>query len=261
MIEIADIDDQRIVNYKNLRYTPVSHSVEKLLVAEGEKIILQLFKSNLEIVSVFAIEEFYKKNNSLINRISIPQEKLFFANKSLMNSIVGYKHHSGVMALAKQPVPSKLNEMTYRIVVLNGIINSENVGAIIRNCAAFGVDSIIVDKQTSSPYLRRAVRVSMGAVLSMKIYFSENLSDDLMKLKKTSYTIISAEITDKSVTITALEIPEKCAIVFGSEGRGINSEILDLSDIIVHIPITDKVNSINVASTSAVILSKIFEQR
>ncbi|OGU15633.1 MAG: hypothetical protein A2X61_12065 [Ignavibacteria bacterium GWB2_35_12] len=178
-----------------------------------------------------------------------------------MNKIVGFKLHSGVMAIGKQPVDVNLSELESPVVVMNGIINSENVGSIIRNCAAFGFESIITDKQTSSPYLRRAVRVSMGAVLNMKIHFSENLSDDLQKLKDSNFKIFSAEINDNSIPISQVEIPDKCAIVFGSEGRGINNEILGISDFTVHIPITAQVNSINVASSSAVILSKIFERK
>lgn len=261
MVEITDIDDPRIAYYKSLRSTPPSHTNEKLFLTEGEKVTIQLLKSDLNIESIFAIKEFYQKNNDLIKIKSIPYEKQYYADISLMNQIVGYKLHSGVMALAKQPEPSALIELTSPVIVLNGIINSENVGSIIRNCAAFGVQSIIVDKQTSSPFLRRAVRVSMGAVLFMKIHFSENLSEDLQKLKESSYKIISAEITDKSSPISEVKLPEKFALVFGNEGRGISKDILDLSDYIIHIPITDKVNSINVASSCAVILSKIFEHK
>ena len=260
MVEITDIDDSRIANYKSLRYTPPSHINEKLFITEGEKITCQLLKSELEIVSIFALQDFYQNNNELIKKKLISDKKQFHADKSIMNKIVGYNLHSGVMAIGKQPEQTALSKLNSPIVALNGIINSENVGSIIRNCAAFGVDSIIVDKQTSSPFLRRAVRVSMGAVLNTKIHFSENLSEDLLKLKESSYKIISAEINDKSIPLSQFEIPDKCVVIFGSEGKGINNEILDLSDFIVHIPITDKVNSINVASSSAVILSKIFEQ-
>jgi tRNA G18 (ribose-2'-O)-methylase SpoU len=261
MVEITDIDDPRIANYKSLRYTPLSHTKGKMFLTEGEKTTLQLLKSDFDIVSVFAVEEFYHNNHELISKKNIPETQLLYADKSLMSLIVGFNLHSGVMSLAKQPKPPELNELNSPVIVLNGIINSENVGAIVRNCAAFGVNSIIIDKQTSSPYLRRAVRVSMGAVFNMNVFYTGNLTDEIQKLKESLYKIISAEITEKSVPITMVEIPERCAIIFGSESKGISSKILDLSDMIVHIPITDKVNSINVASASAVILSKIFEQK
>ena len=96
-----------------------------------------------------------------------------------MNKIVGFKLHSGVMAIGKQPVDVNLSELESPVVVMNGIINSENVGSIIRNCAAFGFESIITDKQTSSPYLRRAVRVSMGAVLNIGAVIGERTMIDL----------------------------------------------------------------------------------
>ncbi len=259
MIKITDIEDSRIANYKSLRFTPQTHTNKKLFITEGEKVTLQLLKSDYEIESIFALHDFYQNYNEFIKKKSIPEEKQYYADISIMNQIVGYKLHSGIMAIAKQPEPTSLNNLTSPIVVLNGIINSENVGSIIRNCAAFGIDSVIVDKETSSPFLRRAVRVSMGAVLNLNIHFSENLSKDLHKLKDLSYKIISAEITGKSVPISQVIFPKKYVIILGSEGKGINDKILDLSDFIIHIPITGCLNSINVASSSAVILSKIFE--
>ncbi|MBI5324386.1 MAG: RNA methyltransferase [Ignavibacteriae bacterium] len=261
MIEIKDINDKRIAYYKSLRYTPPSHSKDKLMLTEGEKVTLQLLNSDFHIHSIFAVQEFYKNNEEIISRKKLTGTQLFYAAKSFMNQIVGFRLHSGVMALANQPEPPELYNLSSPVIVMNGIINSENVGIIIRNCAAFGVDSIIVDKETSSPYLRRAVRVSMGAVLNMKVFFSENIIDVLEKLKKSSYKIISAEIESKSIPLTKYKFPSKFALVFGNEGKGIERDILNISDLIINIPITGNVNSLNVASSSAVILSKIYEQR
>ncbi|TAL70265.1 MAG: RNA methyltransferase [Bacteroidetes bacterium] len=259
MQEIIDINDNRISYFKNLRYTPLSHTKEKLFVTEGEIVTIKLLKSDFEIISVFVIEEFYKNYHKLISKKKIPDNKLYFADKSLINQIVGFKHHSGIMALASQPLAPELSELKSPVIVMNGIINSENVGSIIRNCAAFGVYSIIVDKQTSSPYLRRAVRVSMGAILDINVYFSDFLVEDLKKLKQNSYKIICAELQTISKPITNFNFPEKFALVFGNEDKGIDGEVLDISDDVIYIPITDRVQSINVASSSAVILSKIFK--
>ena len=180
------------------------------------------------------------------------------SKKELMTEIVGYKLHSGIMAIASQPEQATLDELSSPIIVMNGIINSENVGAIVRNCVAFGVHSIIVDRQTVSPYLRRSVRVSMGNVFDVKIHYSDNLSDTLHMLSNIyGYKILAAELTEHSISIYKADFEDNIAVVFGSEGRGVQKEILELSISIIEIPISKNVQSLNVAATSAIFLHEI----
>ena len=101
-----------------------------------------------------------------------------------MNSIIGFKLHTGIIAICKQPEPTKIDPLSSPVVILNGIINSENVGSIVRNCSAFGINSLISNKQTSSPFLRRAVWVSMGAVFGLNYYYTYNLEETINELKK-----------------------------------------------------------------------------
>jgi tRNA G18 (ribose-2'-O)-methylase SpoU len=255
MIIINDINDPKIEHYRNMRYTPPLHTKEKVFVAEGLKVTHKLLLSNLEIVSMFALPEYYDNYRELIDSKNIPEEMQYTCDKALMESVVGYRLHTGVMAIAKQPADCPLNELGSRIVILNGIINAENVGSIIRNCVAFGIDSMIVDNYSCSPYLRRAVRVSMGTVFSMKVTHTNNLIDTLNQLKNgRGYKLISAEITNNSTDITKVELNDKLALIFGSEGYGVFREVLEVSDDIVKIPISSDVSSLNVASSSAVIM-------
>ena len=258
MTEIFDIDDDRITEFRTLKKRNNEHFEAENFVAEGEKVNLKLLKSNLEIIKFFAIPEFYEKYEDLFNLKNIDESKKFFAEKKLMSEIIGFRIHTGVMALAKIPDFQNINILSNRVVVLNSIVDSENVGAISRNCAAFGVDSIIFDNATSSPYMRRAVRVSMGAVFNQKINYAENLIDTLNILKELNYKVISAEITYNSIDYKTISFPEKFCLIFGSESHGIEKSILDMSDYIIKIPISDKVESINVAASSAVILSTIY---
>jgi TrmH family RNA methyltransferase len=103
--------------------------------------------------------------------------------------------------------------------------------------------------------MRRAVRVSMGSVFKQKIHHTENLINTLIELRSLNYQIISAEITYNSIDYKNISFPEKFCLIFGSESHGIEKSILDLSDYIVKIPISENVESINVAASSAVILS------
>jgi tRNA G18 (ribose-2'-O)-methylase SpoU len=257
MIKITDINDERISLYKSLRFTPKEHSDQNVFVAEGEKVVQKLLQSNIEIVSIFALPEFYSSLSELIINQKLSDTILYTADSELMNQIVGYKLHSGIMAIAKQPAMTLPEKMSSPIIILNNIINSENVGAIVRNAAAFNINSIIFDNQTSSPYLRRAVRVSMGTIFNMKYYQSHNIAETIIDLKNSGYTIISVEITNNSIPINDYIFENKIALIFGSESSGIEKSVLDLSDDIIYIPINPDVPSINVAACSAVIFNEI----
>ncbi|MDQ1265360.1 MAG: hypothetical protein QG635_510 [Bacteroidota bacterium] len=232
-----------------------SHAGKGIFVADGEKVTLRLLDSALEVVSFFALEEYYEKYSDFIESKAIPENVRFTADKEIFEQIVGFRVHTGIMAIGRIPRQSPVNEFSKKIIALNGIIDSENVGAIVRNAAAFGFDSLIFDKATSSPYLRRAVRVSMGTIYSLKYHICDNLKEALELLRNGgSYSIYAAETSAGAISITECILNDKFCLVFGSEGRGIDRDILDMADKIVSIPISDSVPSINVAASSAIMM-------
>lgn len=261
MIQITDISDNRIDHFRELKKIANDNTINDLFVAEGEKVVLKLLNSNLRIISIFTLEEFYFKYKELIDSRLENSNQIYIADKEIMSQIIGYKIHSGIMALAVEKDKTDLDKLDNRIIVLNRIIDTENVGSIVRNAAAFDFGSIMYDNATSSPYLRRAVRVSLGNIFSRKHYKSDNLIDDLNYLKSLGYMIIAAEITNNSYPIYHFDFPEKFAVIFGNEGNGVDRELLKISDYIVHIPIMPNVDSINVAASSAVFMYDIQNSR
>lgn len=238
------------------------HIDKNIFIVEGKKTFQKLMKSNLEIISIFALSNYYEDFSNLIKSKSIDENVLFSAEKKLMNEIIGFKLHQGIMAIAKQPLASLLYELSSPIIVMNGIVNSENVGSIIRNAVAFGINSLIFDNETSNPYLRRSVRVSMGTVMDMKYHQTKNLIATLDNLKKQQdYSLIAVEICDIAIPIQSFNLPLKTAVIFGSEGNGIDNNILGICDEIIYIPINSSVPSINVAATSAIVFNTISNQR
>ena len=218
MIQIKEINDIRIDLYKSLRFTPVSHTKNNIFIAEGKKVTLKLLKSNIDVFSVFAVSEFYEEYSDLISNKDVSEDNLFFAEKKIMEQIVGFKLHSGVMAIGKQPDNVLLEELGAKIVILNAVRDAENVGSIVRNASAFNVNSLIFDEKSSSPYLRRAVRVSVGNVFNLKINQTENLENTIFDLKKLGYQIVCAEICKGAIDIAKINFKEKVAIIFGNEG-------------------------------------------
>jgi tRNA G18 (ribose-2'-O)-methylase SpoU len=139
---------------------------------------------------------------------------------------------------------------------LNGLTSPENVGAIVRTAAAFNVNSLIYDKKSCSPYLRRCIRVSMGNIFQLKVFESENLEDDLIKLKKLNYSIYSTANISGSVDYTNYSYPQKSALIVGSEGHGIDQNILNASDVILKIPINEEVAHLNASNAASIFLSR-----
>ncbi|MFN3781936.1 MAG: TrmH family RNA methyltransferase, partial [Candidatus Kapaibacteriota bacterium] len=152
---------------------------------------------------------------------------------------------------------TELYQLSNRVVALNKINNSENVGQIVRICRAFGFDSLLVDERTTSPFLRRAVRVSMGNVFYLKVRRANNFFDELNWLKQNGYKIISCEVTSNSLSIFDFYFPDKFVLVFGNEDAGISSEVLKVSDSIIEIPIERDVDSLNVAVATAITLNEV----
>lgn len=257
MIFIKDINDDRIIHYRNLRKTPALHTQENIFVGEGLKVCLKLLNSAMPVLSIFAMPEYYDKYRELISTKNIPENMLFAAEKNIMNKVIGFKIHTGFMAIGKQPEPTPPDNLSNRIIAMNGIIDSENVGSIIRNSAAFGFNSIITDSETSSPYLRRAVRVSMGTVFDMKICPLVDFIKDLYSLKERGYSIIAAEIAPESKNVVDFHFPDKFVLIFGTESHGVSEDALNICDNIIHIPISPNVSSLNVAASSAIFMNLI----
>lgn len=256
MIKIQNINDERLKYYRELRYTPEIHLKERLFIIEGKRNVLKLLKSNFNIISILVTPEFYQQNQELIQTKNISDNQILIADKELTSKIIGFKHHTGIMAVSKQPEESELEEMDNIIIALNAINNAENVGSIIRNAVAFGINSFIYDKDSCNPFLRRCVRVSMGAIFNIKHKSIHSFADATEQFRNKNYTIISVELNHNAKPIDECLLPKRAVYIFGSEANGISDEILKASDEIIYIPIIN-IDSLNVSSASAIVFYEI----
>jgi tRNA G18 (ribose-2'-O)-methylase SpoU len=248
MIKITETSDPRIAEFVSLRDHVLNSN--NLVATETEKIFLQLKASNRTIHKILATEDFVKRHN-------LSGDNIYIADKKILESVAGFKIHFEVLILAERPVDSKLSELDDRIILLNGLTSPENVGSIVRSSAAFGINSIITDEKTCSPHLRRCIRVSMGNIFSMKTFHSINVRGDLKKLKEAGYTIISTANIPGSVDLKTYSFPKKCVLIIGSEGNGIESDILNSSDVILKINIDSQVAHLNAANAASIFLSQM----
>ncbi|MBS4029535.1 MAG: RNA methyltransferase [Ignavibacteriales bacterium] len=257
---ITSLEVPQLLPYKTLR-RPEEHLQQNIFVVEGEKVVRRLLESELEVVSLLLTPQWFEVYQPLVEKRKENGFEVFVGEKSLLDTIVGFNLHQGIMAIVKVPQTfsvegiAKQTSQPFLFVALDGIANAENMGMIVRNCSAFGVDCIIVGETSCSPYLRRAVRNSMGTIFKMKVVHSKNLANDLQFLtQKYSTNIIAAHPQEGSIEIQKIKWEGNLCIVFGSEGDGISKNILDVCNTKVTIPMHNETDSLNVGSAVAVVL-------
>ncbi|MBI4811578.1 MAG: RNA methyltransferase [Ignavibacteriales bacterium] len=253
----------------------MEHWQRVIFVTKKKKVVRRLLSSNLTILSLLLTPQWleqlfpnhYQPSDTGHPITQLSALKIFLAEKSLIETIVGYNLHQGILAIAKVPTELSLNETVERLrqpyffVALDGLVNSENVGVIVRNSAAFGVDGIIVGETSSSPYLRRAVRNSMGAVFQIPVIHSNSLKETLTTLKHQYQVKIIATHPHDESSIYSSNLSGNICIVLGNEGEGISNKILNVCDECITIPMMKNTDSLNVASASAVFLYEVRKQR
>ena len=263
---VRSLDLPALQPYKTLR-RPMEHMKEGIFVAEGEKVVRRLLESDLSLLSMLMTQRWYEEISSAAS--SRPGERctVYIAEQRLLETIVGYNLHQGIMAVGKVPTQQSLERILASaskpllLVALDSLVNAENVGVVVRNCAAFGVGAIIVGETSSSPYLRRAVRNSMGTVFQLPIVHVDDLAATLRSLAQQHRVAIVAAHPRGESAIREIPFASDACIVFGNEGEGISADVLKVCTQHAAIPMMNGTDSLNVASASAVVLYEAMCQR
>ncbi|MEX2189842.1 MAG: RNA methyltransferase [Bacteroidota bacterium] len=260
---IATLELAGLEPYRTLR-RPVEHHRQGVFVAEGEKVVRRLLESTLEVSSLLMTPEWFESLRPVLESRSV---EVFVAPKAEVETIVGFPLHQGIMALGKVPAERSLTETLAGVphplllVAMDGLTNSENIGILVRNSVAFGVHAIIVGETSSSPYLRRAVRNSMGAVFQIPVIHSHHLGDTLTVLRSKFGTRVLAAHPAGGQDLTSADFRGHCCLVLGSEGEGISNSVLQSCDAAISLRMENGVDSLNVGSASAVFLYEAVRQR
>ena len=256
--QIQTLDLPELEPYRTLR-RPQDHIRHGIFVAEGEKVVRRLLTSQLSLVSLLLTPQWLDKLKPFYTFTDV---NIYVAEKKLVESIVGYPLHQGIMAVGRVPAEPAIDQVLktsvrpYLFVALDGIVSAENIGVIVRNSAGFGASAILADHTSASPYLRRAVRNSMGSVFRLPVLHVD-LAEHLPEL---GCTVIGAT-PDSGISIADADFTKDICIVFGNEGDGISGRVLEKCDLRVAIPMKNETDSLNVASASAVFLYEIARQR
>jgi len=250
---ITNINDKDIAEFVSLKQSV--HDKEYVVV-ESKNVFKKLFKTDTKIHKIFITEENLDFINTHCKNINF---SIYTATNELMKKVVGHKIHQGMMAVIDKPNYINFEEIAGNIIILNGLTSPENVGSIVRSCAAFGIKTVVIDEKTCSPYLRRCIRVSTGNIFNIKVYKSVNLKNDLMTLQQSGYSLVSTANEQNAVSLDRFSFTQKSAIIIGSEGHGIEKDILDICDTILKIDINEEVTSLNASISAAIILYKLKE--
>lgn len=251
--------------YRTMR-RQMAHREQGIFVAEGEKVVRRLLGSKFGVVSALMPERWVTELEPLLTQR--PETvRVFIAEKQLLETLTGFSMYQGLLAVGRIPAQVPLEQILADslrprlFVAVDALSNAENLGALVRNCAAFETQALIVGETSSSPFLRRAVRSSMGAVFQLPIFESTNLVSCLDMLRAQGIRCIAAHPHVENRTLSDADFTRDCCIIFGSEGHGIAPNVLALCDDAVAIPMPPTVDSLNVGSAAAVFLYEAKRQR
>lgn len=220
---------------------------------------MRLVASDFDVESVLAAESFVPQVLPLLQ--SRPATRLLVATDELVPRIVGFNFHRGLLACGvRRPNPTLAelcppDDAPARIVVCPDVQGPDNLGQIIRTSCALGVDGIIVGPRAGDPFSRRVLRVSMGAAFSVPTYESDSLADDLVRMRRElAITLVATVLEPTAVPLGSFECPARAAILLGSEGHGLDRELIDLCEQRITIPMQRGTDSLNVAVAAGIVL-------
>jgi tRNA G18 (ribose-2'-O)-methylase SpoU len=253
-VVIEDPDDPRVVEYVGLTDAARRRHHGTFLV-EGELVLRRAIAAGMALRSVLVTPA---RLTTLAGDLAAlgPGVPVYLAEQPLMSAVAGFDIHRGVLASADRPPPRTVAEVVAsqdRIAVVEGLTDTENLGAVFRNAAALGIGAVVLDPACADPLYRRTVRVSMGHVLATPWARAEAWPDALHDLRSDGFQLIAltpagAETLDDVVPSAG----ERVALLLGAEGSGLTDAALAVADRRVAIAMAAGVDSLNVATAAAI---------
>ena len=230
------------------------HPEEAVFIAESPKVIHVALDEGYEPLSLLC-EEKHIQGDAAPIIARCPDIPVYTGPRGLLADLTGYKLTRGVLCAMRRPQPRSLEEVCHnarRIVVIDSVVDSTNIGAIFRSAAALGIDAVLLTPTSCDPLNRRSVRVSMGSVFL--IPWTWLPTPVTPRLNELGFKTAAMALTDQSVSIDdpVLTTVDKLAIIMGTEGDGLAPTTIEEADYVVRIPMSHHVDSLNVAAASAV---------
>lgn len=251
-IPVHDPHDERLADYVGLTDGDLVRS-RNAFVAEGVLVIRRLLASPYRVRSILLADNRVDALADVLDGVEAP---VYVVPRRVMNEVAGFDIHRGALAAADRPPPPSAEDVlgdARLVAVLEGINDTENMGALFRNAAAFGVDAVLLWPGCCDPLYRRAVRVSLGHVLHVPFSTLDNL--DI--LRQAGFTTVALTPSPEAEDIAAFPRPDRTALLLGAEGPGLSPATLAAGDHRVRIPMAAGVDSLNVATAAAVAFHRL----
>ena len=256
IIEINSLSHPGVEVFATLTEAQLRNRLEPqkgIFIAESPKVIHVALNAGYEPLALLCEYKHIEGDAaSLIERCGdIP---VYTGERELLASLTGYTLTRGVLCAMRRPVPKSVEEVCQdakRIAVIDGVVDTTNIGAIFRSAAALGIDAVLLTPSSCDPLNRRAVRVSMGSVFLLPWTW---LEAPISSLRTLGFRTVAMALSDNSVPIDhpSLKDEPQLAIVLGTEGDGLSTQVIQETDYVVRIPMWHEVDSLNVAAASAV---------
>ena len=256
IIEITSLQHPGVEIFATLTEAQLRNRIEPekgIFIAESPKVINVALNAGYEPLAILCEQKHITGDAaSIIERC--PDIPIYTGSRELLASLTGYTLTRGVLCAMKRPQPLSVEDVcnnAQRIVVIDGVVDTTNIGAIFRSAAALGIDAVLLTPSSCDPLNRRAIRVSMGSVFLVPWTW---IDGSLNRLKEIGFRTVAMALSDNSISIDdpSLSAEPRLAIIMGTEGDGLAKETISNADYVVRIPMSHNVDSLNVAAASAI---------
>jgi tRNA G18 (ribose-2'-O)-methylase SpoU len=262
---VQSLDLPELALYLTLKRVE-EHERAGVLVAANIKVVKRLLTSRYTVVSALLTPAWLEKLEPQL-RARPENISVYVAEQKILETITGYKLHQGALAVAKiPPLPDletllKNSPRPLLLAAVEGLASSENLGAVVRSCAAFGAHCLIVGETCGSPFQRRAVAGSMGTIFEQPVVRVANLVETLAALRARGVRCLAAHPRHDAKKLATVDLRGDCCLLFGAEGPGLTAAALAACDDMVEIPMPSHMNSLNVAVAAGIFLYEATRQR
>lgn len=257
IIEVTSLEQPGVDIYGTLTEAQLRNRLEPdkgIFIAESPKVIHVALDAGYEPLSLLCERRHITGDAaSLIERCGdIP---VYTGERELLAALTGYTLTRGVLCAMRRPAPRPASDVcsdASRVVVIDGVTDTTNIGAIFRSAAALGIDAVLLTPTSCDPLNRRAVRVSMGSVFLVPwTWIDEPVTPHLHEL---GFITAAMALSDDSIALDdpLLKSLPRLAIIMGTEGDGLAHTVIEDADHVVRIPMKHNVDSLNVAAAAAV---------
>ena len=254
--EISSIQDPRVAVFATMTETQLRNRLnaeQGLFIAESPKVIRVAISAGYEPQALLCEQKHIDGDAAdIIQRY--PEMPVYTGSRDLLSQLTGYTLTRGVLCAMRRKPERPVAEIckdARRIVVIQGVVDTTNIGAIFRSAAALGIDAVLLTRDSCDPLNRRAVRVSMGTVFLVPWTW---LDAPVSSLHDIGFRTAAMALTDNSIALDnpQLKAEPRLAIIMGTEGDGLPHTTIAESDYVVRIPMAHSVDSLNVAAAAAV---------